>query len=181
MQAAGADPHPRQAGIGAGPRGGVEDLAKVYSRAQDFLFLGRGIHYPIALEGALKLKEISYIHAEGLSGGRDEARAERADRREPAGGDDCHQDRNEANSMLRYEKTLVNLKEVKARSGKVIAMATEGDDEIARGRPTTSSTCHRRRSCCRLFWRSCRCNCWPTTLPCAAAATSTSRGTWPSR
>src|SRR5258705_12526547 len=43
----------------------IEDLAKQYSRAQDFLFLGRGIHYPIALEGALKLKEISYIHAEG--------------------------------------------------------------------------------------------------------------------
>ena len=46
-----------------------EDLAKEYARAQDFLFLGRGIHYPIALEGALKLKEISYIHAEGYPAG----------------------------------------------------------------------------------------------------------------
>ena len=46
-----------------------EDLAKEYSRAQDFLFLGRGIHYPIALEGALKLKEVSYIHAEGYPAG----------------------------------------------------------------------------------------------------------------
>ena len=47
----------------------LEDLAKHYSRAQDFLFLGRGIHFPIALEGALKLKEISYIHAEGYPAG----------------------------------------------------------------------------------------------------------------
>jgi glutamine---fructose-6-phosphate transaminase (isomerizing) len=46
-----------------------EDLAKEYVRAQDFLFLGRGIHYPIALEGALKLKEVSYIHAEGYPAG----------------------------------------------------------------------------------------------------------------
>ena len=46
-----------------------EDLAKEYSRSQDFLFLGRGIHYPIALEGALKLKEVSYIHAEGYPAG----------------------------------------------------------------------------------------------------------------
>jgi len=46
-----------------------EDLAKQYVRSQDFLFLGRGIHYPIALEGALKLKEISYIHAEGYAAG----------------------------------------------------------------------------------------------------------------
>ena len=47
----------------------TEDLAKEYHRAHDFLFLGRGIHYPIALEGALKLKEISYIHAEGYPAG----------------------------------------------------------------------------------------------------------------
>ena len=46
-----------------------EELAKLYHRAHDFLFLGRGIHYPIALEGALKLKEISYIHAEGYPAG----------------------------------------------------------------------------------------------------------------
>ena len=52
-----------------------EDLARKLFRANDFLFLGRGIHFPIALEGALKLKEISYIHAEGYPGGRDEARA----------------------------------------------------------------------------------------------------------
>ena len=107
-----------------------EDLAKEYARAQDFLFLGRGIHYPIALEGALKLKEVSYIHAEGYPAG------------EMKHGPNALIDENlpvviiatcDANSALsktRYEKTCSNLKEVKARSGRVIAIATEGDEEI---------------------------------------------------
>ncbi len=107
-----------------------EDLAKEYSRSHDFLFLGRGIHYPIALEGALKLKEISYIHAEGYPAG------------EMKHGPNALIDENlpvvviatcDPNSELskvRYEKTISNLKEVKARSGRVIAIATEGDEEI---------------------------------------------------
>src|SRR6266404_4315127 len=107
-----------------------EDLAKQYVRSQDFLFLGRGIHYPIALEGALKLKEISYIHAEGYPAG------------EMKHGPNALIDENlpvviiatrdpkDALSMVRYEKTTSNLKEVKARSGLVIALATEGDEEI---------------------------------------------------
>src|SRR5271157_3525596 len=107
-----------------------EDLAKRFQRAQDFLFLGRGIHYPIALEGALKLKEISYIHAEGYPAG------------EMKHGPNALIDENlpvvilatrdtgDADSMLRYEKTMSNLKEVKARSGVVIALATEGDEDI---------------------------------------------------
>jgi glucosamine--fructose-6-phosphate aminotransferase (isomerizing) len=108
-----------------------EELAKEYVRSQDFLFLGRGIHYPVALEGALKLKEISYIHAEGYPAG------------EMKHGPNALIDENlpvvilathdpaDAGSMVRYEKTLSNLKEVKARSGQVIALATEGDEEIA--------------------------------------------------
>jgi len=107
-----------------------EDLAKRFQRAHDFLFLGRGIHYPIALEGALKLKEISYIHAEGYPAG------------EMKHGPNALIDENlpvvviatrdtgDPDSMLRYEKTMSNLKEVKARSGVVIALATEGDEEI---------------------------------------------------
>src|SRR5213594_3417468 len=107
-----------------------EDLAKEYVRAQDFLFLGRGIHYPIALEGALKLKEISYIHAEGYPAG------------EMKHGPNALIDENlpvviiatrdpkDELSMVRYEKSMSNLKEVKARSGMVIALATEGDEEI---------------------------------------------------
>ena len=66
----------------------VEEVAARFHARSDFLYLGRGINYPIALEGALKLKEISYIHAEGYPGRRDEARADRAHRRAPAGGDD---------------------------------------------------------------------------------------------
>ena len=108
----------------------TEDLAKQYHRAHDFLFLGRGIHYPIALEGALKLKEISYIHAEGYPAGEM--------KRGPNALIDedlpvviiATRDLNDAGSILRYEKTLSNLKEVKARSGTVIAVATHGDEEI---------------------------------------------------
>jgi glucosamine--fructose-6-phosphate aminotransferase (isomerizing) len=108
----------------------TEELAKEYGRAQDFLFLGRGIHYPIALEGALKLKEISYIHAEGYPAG------------EMKHGPNALIDENlpvviiatrdpsDELSSLRYEKTISNLQEVKARSGIVIALATEGDTDI---------------------------------------------------
>jgi glucosamine--fructose-6-phosphate aminotransferase (isomerizing) len=107
-----------------------EDLAKEYMRSQDFLFLGRGVHYPIALEGALKLKEISYIHAEGYPAGEMKHGPNALiDENLPVVIlATC--DRNDKDSVLRYEKTLSNLKEVKARSGRVIAVATEGDEEI---------------------------------------------------
>jgi glucosamine--fructose-6-phosphate aminotransferase (isomerizing) len=108
----------------------TEDLAKEYVRSQDFLFLGRGIHYPIALEGALKLKEISYIHAEGYPAGEMKHGPNALiDENLPVVIIATHDPNNEL-SMIRYEKTISNLKEVKARSGKVIALATEGDDEI---------------------------------------------------
>ena len=107
-----------------------EDLAKEYARAQDFLFLARGIHYPIALEGALKLKEISYIHAEGYPAGEMKHGPNALiDENLPVVVlATC--DRNNPDSVQRYEKTMSNIKEVKARSGKVIAVATEGDEEI---------------------------------------------------
>jgi glucosamine--fructose-6-phosphate aminotransferase (isomerizing) len=111
--------------------GQCEELAKEFSTARDFLYLGRGIHFPIALEGALKLKEISYIHAEGYPAGEmkhgpnaliDETLPvvvlATRDPADPA-------------SKLRYEKTLSNIQEVTARSGRVIAVATEGDAQIA--------------------------------------------------
>ncbi len=107
-----------------------EALARLYSNARDFLFLGRGIHYPIALEGALKLKEISYIHAEGYPAGEMKHGPNALiDETLPcvvlATRDSTNRD-----SRLRYEKTLSNIQEVTARSGKVIAVATEGDDQI---------------------------------------------------
>ena len=107
-----------------------EHLAKQYVRAQDFLFLGRGIHYPIALEGALKLKEISYIHAEGYPAGEMKHGPNALiDENLPVVIVATRDPKNEL-SMVRYEKTTSNLKEVKARSGIVIALATEGDEEI---------------------------------------------------
>ena len=107
-----------------------EQLAREFSTSPDFLYLGRGIHFPIALEGALKLKEISYIHAEGYPAG------------EMKHGPNAlidetlpvvvlaTRDENDPASRLRYEKTLSNIQEVTARSGRVIAVATEGDRTI---------------------------------------------------
>jgi glucosamine--fructose-6-phosphate aminotransferase (isomerizing) len=99
-------------------------------RSQDFLFLGRGIHYPIALEGALKLKEISYIHAEGYPAGEMKHGPNALIDENLPVVIIATRDPNEPGSRVRYEKTISNLKEVKARSGKVIALATEGDEEI---------------------------------------------------
>jgi glucosamine--fructose-6-phosphate aminotransferase (isomerizing) len=107
------------------------ELAKIFSTANDFLFLGRGIHYPIALEGALKLKEISYIHAEGYPAGEMKHGPNALiDETLPVV---CiaTQDPNDPTSVLKYEKTLSNIQEVTARSGRVIAIAIEGDQTIA--------------------------------------------------
>jgi glucosamine--fructose-6-phosphate aminotransferase (isomerizing) len=98
-------------------------LARRYGHARDFLFLGRGINYPIALEGALKLKEISYLHAEGYPAG------------EMKHGPIALIDEAMPIVVLapqgpHYEKVLSNLMEVKAREGTVIAVATRGDAEI---------------------------------------------------
>jgi glucosamine--fructose-6-phosphate aminotransferase (isomerizing) len=107
-----------------------ESLARKFFHSTDFLFLGRGVHFPIALEGALKLKEISYIHAEGYPAGEMKHGPNALiDENLPVVIIATH-DKNDPGSLVRYEKTLSNLKEVKARSGKVIALATEGDDEI---------------------------------------------------
>ncbi len=108
----------------------TEDLAKRYHRAQDFLYLGRGIHYPIALEGALKMKEISYIHAEGYPAGEMKHGPNALIDEELPVVIIATRDPEDPGSVLRYEKTISNLKEVKARSGTVIAIATEGDEEI---------------------------------------------------
>jgi glucosamine--fructose-6-phosphate aminotransferase (isomerizing) len=107
-----------------------DELAKRYQKVRDFLFLGRGIHYPIALEGALKLKEISYIHAEGYPAGEMKHGPNALIDENLPVVVIATRDGNDPESMLRYEKTMSNLKEVKARSGVVIALATEGDEEI---------------------------------------------------
>ena len=107
----------------------VEELSRAFFRGHDFLFLGRGIHYPIALEGALKLKEISYIHAEGYPAGEMKHGPNALiDQTLPVVVlATC--DRNDPESVTRYEKTASNITEVKARDGIVIAVVTEGDTE----------------------------------------------------
>ena len=107
-----------------------DELAKRYQKVHDFLFLGRGIHYPIALEGALKLKEISYIHAEGYPAGEMKHGPNALIDENLPVVVIATRDLNNPGSVQRYEKTTSNLKEVKARSGVVIALATEGDEEI---------------------------------------------------
>jgi glutamine---fructose-6-phosphate transaminase (isomerizing) len=107
----------------------LEELSKIFFRSGEFLYLGRGIHYPVALEGALKLKEISYIHAEGYPAG------------EMKHGPNALIDEtlpvvviatsniNSPRSVQLYEKTLSNIKEVKARDGIVISLVTPFNKE----------------------------------------------------
>ncbi len=110
----------------------LEELGRKLFRATDFLFLGRGVHFPMALEGALKLKEISYIHAEGYPAGEMKHGPNALiDEKLPVVVLATH-DPSRPESRLLYEKTLSNVQEVKAREGIVIAVVTEGDYEAAR-------------------------------------------------
>ncbi len=109
----------------------VHSIAKEYLRCSDFFFTGRGVHYAAALDGALKLKEVSYRHAEALPTG------------EIAHGplalvDDrvtvvsiATQDKADPESVVRYQKTLTSLEQVKQRSGKIISIGNEGGTELA--------------------------------------------------
>jgi glutamine---fructose-6-phosphate transaminase (isomerizing) len=107
--------------------GFYENLARQFFRQADFLYLGRGIHYPIALEGALKLKEISYIHAEGYpSGEMKHGPNALIDENLPVVVL-ATRDESDSASMTLYEKNVSNIQEVKARDGIVISIATYGD------------------------------------------------------
>ncbi len=105
----------------------IEEIAKEFFRATDFLYLGRGINFPVALEGALKLKEISYIHAEGYPAGEMKHGPNALiDETLPVVVINTKEDGNEG-SELRYEKTHSNIVEVKARDGIIFSILTEGD------------------------------------------------------
>lgn len=108
----------------------IEDLAKDLFRSANFLYLGRGINFPIALEGALKLKEISYIHAEGYPAGEMKHGPNALIDGQLPVVFVVPKEQGNSSSELRYEKTLSNIVEVKARDGRVMAIATEGDREI---------------------------------------------------
>ena len=107
-----------------------EQLAERYHRVEDFMFLGRAIHYPIAMDGALKLKEISYIHAEGYPTGEAKHGPNALiDYRLPLVMiATCDPD--DAGSVLRYEKNVGNMEGFRKQGGTVIALATEGDTRI---------------------------------------------------
>jgi glutamine---fructose-6-phosphate transaminase (isomerizing) len=106
----------------------IEELSREFFRSQDFLYLGRGINFPVALEGALKLKEISYIHAEGYPAGEMKHGPNALiDEELPVVIVNTQEKGNKA-SELRYEKTHSNIVEVKARDGIVISVLTEGDE-----------------------------------------------------
>ena len=108
----------------------VEQLAERYYRVDDFMFLGRAIHYPVAMDGALKLKEVSYIHAEGYPTGEAKHGPNALiDFRLPLVMiATC--DRADSGSVLRYEKTVGNMEGFRKQGGTVIALATEGDTKI---------------------------------------------------
>ncbi|MEP7037945.1 MAG: glutamine--fructose-6-phosphate transaminase (isomerizing), partial [Acidobacteriota bacterium] len=106
----------------------IEELSREFFRSQDFLYLGRGINFPVALEGALKLKEISYIHAEGYPAGEMKHGPNALiDEKLPVVIVNTREEGNEA-SELRYEKTHSNIVEVKSRDGIILSILTEGDE-----------------------------------------------------
>jgi glucosamine--fructose-6-phosphate aminotransferase (isomerizing) len=101
----------------------IKKIAELYTKHDNFIYLGRGFHFPVALEGALKLKEISYIHAEGYPAA------------EMKHGPIALIDENMPVVFIgtrdsAYEKIVSNMMEVRARKGRIIAIATEGDTEI---------------------------------------------------
>ncbi|HLZ14275.1 MAG TPA: glutamine--fructose-6-phosphate transaminase (isomerizing) [Candidatus Acidoferrum sp.] len=120
-------PHKMETVLQAEETGLYENLARQFFRCTDFLYLGRGIHYPIALEGALKLKEISYIHAEGYPAGEMKHGPNALiDENLPVVVLATRDDSDPASVTL-YEKSVSNMQEVRARDGIVIAIVTAGD------------------------------------------------------
>jgi glucosamine--fructose-6-phosphate aminotransferase (isomerizing) len=112
--------------------GQCESLAGEFYKVEDFLFLGRAVHYPIAMDGALKLKEVSYVHAEGYPTGET--------KHGPTALIDetlpiviiatC--DRADAGSVLRYKKSVANIAAFKKQGARIIALVTGGDQEASR-------------------------------------------------
>ncbi len=106
----------------------IEEMSKEFFRSQDFLYLGRGINFPVALEGALKLKEISYIHAEGYPAGEMKHGPNALiDEKLPVVIVNTREEGNAA-SETRYEKTHSNIVEVKSRDGIILSVLTENDE-----------------------------------------------------
>jgi glutamine---fructose-6-phosphate transaminase (isomerizing) len=107
-----------------------EELARHFDRASDFLFLGRGVHFPVALEGAMKMKKVSYIHAEAYPAGelKHGPIALITEGMPVVVMATC--DSKSPDSKVRYERTVSNIKEAKARGAVIVALVTEGDREV---------------------------------------------------
>jgi glucosamine--fructose-6-phosphate aminotransferase (isomerizing) len=108
-----------------------EEIARAICRHNNALFLGRGIHYPIALEGALKLKEISYVHAEGYPAGEMKHGPNALIDRNLPVVTLAARDSRDPKSVLRYEKMLSNIEEVRAREGIIVVLASEQDARVS--------------------------------------------------
>jgi len=108
----------------------IEELARIFYRSSDFIFLGRGVHFPVALEGALKLKKLSYIPAEAYPAGemKHGPHALISEGSPVVVNSTCNWD--SPYSVLRYERTISNVKEAKARGATIIALITEGDKDM---------------------------------------------------
>ncbi len=123
-----AIPNKIQSVLGRDPE--CSALAERFYKYDDFLFIGRGVHFPIALDGALKMKETSYIHAEGYPSGEiKHGPYAMIDEKLPVVAI-ATRDKSDEGAVQRQQRTLNNLKEIKQHGGRVIAIGTEGDQEI---------------------------------------------------
>ncbi len=158
------------AGPRTGPRSGRRD-ARV-------LFIGRHVGYPVALEGALKLKELAYMHAEGFAAGElKHGPIALIDHGTPVV---CVVPSPRGRGVL-HDKIVSNIQEVRARGARTIVIAEEGDDARPALRRPPHLRCRPRPRCSRRWSPRCRCRCSPARSPRPAATTSTSRATSPSR
>jgi glucosamine--fructose-6-phosphate aminotransferase (isomerizing) len=109
-----------------------EQIATEFHKVDDFLFLGRGIHYPVAMDGALKLKEVSYVHAEGYPTGETKHGPNALIDENLPVVIIATRDTSDPGSVLRYEKTLANIAGFRKQGSRVIAIASEGDEGMAK-------------------------------------------------
>ena len=148
--------------------------AAKFARCEHALFLGRGVHYPIAMEGALKLKEISYIHAEAYAAGElKHGPLALVDRDMPVVAI--------APNDALLDKLKSNLQEVRARGGELYVLADARRGTRATARACTSCALHDDPGVLSPIVTPCRCSCSPITPRSSAAPTSTSRATSRSR
>ena len=150
----------------------VAAIARKYSSAKNFLFMGRQANYPIALEGALKLKEISYIAASGYPSAELKHGVIALINEETPSVFIAPRD-------AVFEKNLSNIEEVKARKGPVIAIGTEGDQSLAKIADDVILHSRKLPITSPRFSQSFPSSSWPTTLPSSSAATWTSLETLP--